>query len=134
MEGSEFANRIGWPFFETSAKLNVNVTEAMHELVRRTPRLRGKEYKVVIQGSGGVGKSSICNRFVIGHFVDEYDPTIEDSYRKQCVVKGIPKQKGKKKSAAASGSLSESTQTTSTYDSCCSVWSVVSVVLCDHAM
>lgn len=45
-EGSEFAGSIGWPFFETSAKMNVNVTEAMHELVRRTPRLRGKEYRV----------------------------------------------------------------------------------------
>ena len=103
-EGVAFANKIGWPFFETSAKMNINVTEAIHELVRRTPRLKGKEYRVVIQGAGGVGKSSICNRFVIGHFVEEYDPTIEDSYRKQVVVKGIPKPakgKGKKKSAAA---------------------------------
>lgn len=44
-EGLEFAQTIGCPFFETSAKMNINVQEAMHELVRQTPRLRGKEYK-----------------------------------------------------------------------------------------
>lgn len=57
-------------------------------------------------GSGGVGKSSITVRFVSNTFVDNYDPTIEDSYRKQFRVKGIPdamknaprkkKSKGKK--------------------------------------
>lgn len=98
-EGKAFADRIGWPFFETSAKLNINITEAIHELIRRTPRDRGKEYKVVIQGAGGVGKSAVCVQFVAGHFVDCYDPTIEDSYRKQMVVKGIPKKNNSKKKA-----------------------------------
>jgi tRNA U34 5-carboxymethylaminomethyl modifying GTPase MnmE/TrmE len=105
-EGAAYAKSIGAPFFETSAKLNLNVTEAMHELIRHTPRLRGKEYKVVIQGSGGVGKSSITNQYVCGHFIDDYDPTIEDSYRKQVVISGLSKPKtkkeGKKGGAAAS--------------------------------
>lgn len=96
-EGEAFAKQLGWPFFETSAKMNINISEAMHELIRRTPRLRGKEYKVVIQGAGGVGKSAICIQFTVGHFVECYDPTIEDSYRKQCVVKGIPTVKGNTK-------------------------------------
>jgi len=74
--------------------MNINVSEAMHELVRRTPRLNGKEYKVIIQGAGGVGKSAITIQFIQAHFADCYDPTIEDSYRKQCVVKGIPSSKG----------------------------------------
>lgn len=94
-EGAAFAASIGWPFFEVSAKLGINITEAVHELIRKTPRVRGKEYKLVIQGAGGVGKSSICIQFVSGHFVDNYDPTIEDSYRKQVVVKGIPSRSKK---------------------------------------
>lgn len=102
-EGAAFAEKVGWPFFETSAKMNINVSEAIQELVRQTPRNRGKEYKVVIQGAGGVGKSAICIQFVAGHFVDCYDPTIEDSYRKQLVVKGIPK-KGSKGGAKGTGS------------------------------
>ncbi len=51
--------------------------------------------QLVIQGAGGVGKSSICIRFTQQVFVNEYDPTIEDSYRKQVVIKGIPKTGGK---------------------------------------
>lgn len=52
-------------------------------------------------GSGGVGKSAICIRYIQNHFVDQYDPTIEDSYRKQVVIKGIPKQETGKASAKA---------------------------------
>lgn len=95
-EGAAYAQSIGAPFFEASAKLNQNVTESMNELVRHTPRLHGKEYKVVIQGAGGVGKSSICNQYVCGHFIEDYDPTIEDSYRKQVVIPGLAKPKSKK--------------------------------------
>eukprot|EP01129_Flabellula_baltica_P005043 TRINITY_DN17_c0_g2_i1.p1 TRINITY_DN17_c0_g2~~TRINITY_DN17_c0_g2_i1.p1 ORF type:complete len:199 (+),score=47.20 TRINITY_DN17_c0_g2_i1:39-599(+) len=44
------------------------------------------EYKLVIVGGGGVGKSALTIQLIQSHFVDEYDPTIEDSYRKQVVV------------------------------------------------
>ncbi|KAL0067822.1 RAS1 protein [Marasmius tenuissimus] len=50
----------------------------------RTQFLR--EYKLVVVGGGGVGKSALTIQFIQSHFVDEYDPTIEDSYRKQCVI------------------------------------------------
>ncbi|KAG0170315.1 Ras GTPase [Apophysomyces sp. BC1034] len=45
-----------------------------------------REYKIVIVGGGGVGKSALTIQFIQSQFVDEYDPTIEDSYRKQCVI------------------------------------------------
>jgi len=41
------------------------------------------EYKIVLLGSGGVGKSALTVQYVSEIFVDRYDPTIEDSYRKQ---------------------------------------------------
>ncbi|KAL6044537.1 hypothetical protein STEG23_035165 [Scotinomys teguina] len=46
------------------------------------------EYKLVMVGAGGVGKSALIIQLVQYHFVDEYDPTIEDSYRKQVVIDG----------------------------------------------
>jgi Ras-related protein Rap-1A/Ras-related protein Rap-1B len=44
--------------------------------------------KIVVLGSGGVGKSALTVQFVQGIFVEQYDPTIEDSYRKQVEVDG----------------------------------------------
>jgi len=49
-----------------------------------------KEYKMVVMGGGGVGKSALTIRLISGNFLDEYDPTIEDSYRKTVAIDGIP--------------------------------------------
>jgi len=46
------------------------------------------EYKIVVLGGGGVGKSALTIRLVTDNFLDEYDPTIEDSYRKQVEIDG----------------------------------------------
>ena len=42
-------------------------------------------------GTGGVGKSNITLRFTQDTFEEDYDPTLEDSYRKLITVKGQPK-------------------------------------------
>jgi len=46
----------------------------------------GKLMHVVMLGMGGVGKSALVIQFVQDKFIKVYDPTIEDSYRKQVVV------------------------------------------------
>jgi len=43
-------------------------------------------HKVVILGEGGVGKSALTIQFTQNHFVRDYDPTIENSYRKQITI------------------------------------------------
>lgn len=45
-----------------------------------------REFKVVVLGSGGVGKSALTVQFVSGCFIEKYDPTIEDFYRKEIEV------------------------------------------------
>ncbi|EFA80461.1 type A von Willebrand factor domain-containing protein [Heterostelium album PN500] len=87
-EGEALARRLKCLFIETSAKTRINIEDAFFEVVRITPRSR-MEYKVVVIGSGGVGKSAIIIQFIQGHFIEEYDPTIEDSYRKQCTIHGL---------------------------------------------
>jgi len=44
------------------------------------------EYKIVVMGAGGVEKSAVTVQFTQNTFVKKYDPTIEDSYRKQIDV------------------------------------------------
>jgi len=100
-EGEELAKKLNIPFLECSAKGRVNIEELFIELIRITPR-EGYLYKVVIVGDGGVGKSAIVIQFTQNHFVDQYDPTIENSYRKQIIVPGLirkeePKKKSQKK-------------------------------------
>jgi len=47
-----------------------------------------REHKLVVLGEGGVGKSALSIQFVRNHFVTEYNPTIEECYRKQVTIDG----------------------------------------------
>ena len=39
-----------------------------------------REYKAVMLGSGGVGKSALTVKFVTGQFAERYDPTVEGTF------------------------------------------------------
>merc|ERR1711916_179350 len=51
-----------------------------------THRTMVKEHTLVVVGSGGFGKSAITVQFMYNQFMTFYDPTIEESYRKQVVI------------------------------------------------
>uniref|UniRef100_A0A8D2DWT6 Ras-related protein R-Ras2 n=1 Tax=Sciurus vulgaris TaxID=55149 RepID=A0A8D2DWT6_SCIVU len=45
-----------------------------------------EKHRLLVVGGGGVGKSELTIQFIQSYFVTDYDPTIEDSYTKQCVI------------------------------------------------
>merc|ERR1712029_1090832 len=53
-----------------------------------------EELYLVILGDGGVGKSAITIQFCQKRFQDHYDPTIEDTYRKEITVQCEKKRQG----------------------------------------
>ncbi|XP_061413985.1 GTP-binding protein Rit2-like isoform X1 [Lethenteron reissneri] len=42
-----------------------------------------REYKIVMLGPGGVGKSAMTMQFISHRFPEDHDPTIEDAYKTQ---------------------------------------------------
>merc|ERR1712054_89681 len=94
-EGIMLANSYNVPFFETSAKERVNIEECVVSLARLVGR---RDPKFALFGNGGVGKSAITVQFTTNHFVENYDPTIEDSYRKMISIDGMPESLGTSKS------------------------------------
>ena len=45
-------------------------------------------HKVIMVGSGGVGKSALTLQFMYDEFVEDYEPTKADSYRKNIILGG----------------------------------------------
>ncbi|PRP75111.1 ras-related protein Rap-1b-like isoform 1 [Planoprotostelium fungivorum] len=60
---------------------HVSITNTTHKQMVR-------EYKFVVLGNGGVGKSALTVRYVQEFFLARYDPTIEDSYTKTTHIDG----------------------------------------------
>eukprot|EP01091_Cochliopodium_minus_P018350 TRINITY_DN741_c0_g1_i2.p1 TRINITY_DN741_c0_g1~~TRINITY_DN741_c0_g1_i2.p1 ORF type:complete len:121 (+),score=28.46 TRINITY_DN741_c0_g1_i2:115-477(+) len=48
------------------------------------------EATISVFGGGGVGKSCVIIRYLQGVFFDDYDPTVEDSFRKQVNIDDEP--------------------------------------------
>ncbi|TID31131.1 hypothetical protein CANINC_000283 [Pichia inconspicua] len=49
-----------------------------------------KEFRLLVVGPPVVGKSALTIRLTQSEFANEYDPTIEDSYRYYCTIDGTP--------------------------------------------
>ncbi|VEL30679.1 unnamed protein product [Protopolystoma xenopodis] len=45
-------------------------------------------FKIIMVGSGGVGKSALTLQFMYDEFVEDYEPTKADSYRKKTILDG----------------------------------------------
>ena len=109
-------------YIETSAKSNINIDELFRDMTKEmyaSKIARNKEFSsfsneqkcdkagsvdrkmaaekeelyLVILGDGGVGKSAITIQFCQKRFQDHYDPTIEDTYRKEITVQCGKKDK-----------------------------------------
>ena len=72
----------------TELKMELEAKQKREKIIGRM-KYPCNEMRVVLCGSKNVGKSNILLRFKCGEFLDEYDPTIEDGYRKQTVVDGM---------------------------------------------
>lgn len=49
----------------------------------KKPAVQPTLHKVIMVGSGGVGKSALTLQFMYDEFVEDYEPTKADSYRKK---------------------------------------------------
>lgn len=55
----------------------------------KKPTIQPTLHKVIMVGSGGVGKSALTLQFMYDEFVEDYEPTKADSYRKKVLMKFI---------------------------------------------
>ena len=68
-DGQALADKYGFSFIQSSAKTKVNIDTIFDELVSAIGY--GGALKIVMLGSGGVGKSAITTMFTQGIFVEK---------------------------------------------------------------
>ncbi|XP_039753523.1 ras-related protein Ral-a isoform X2 [Pararge aegeria] len=61
---------------------------AANKAMSKKPAAQPTLHKVIMVGSGGVGKSALTLQFMYDEFVEDYEPTKADSYRKKVVLDG----------------------------------------------
>ncbi|XP_043264623.1 ras-like protein A isoform X2 [Colletes latitarsis] len=62
--------------------------EGSYSNMSKKPGTTPAMHKVIMVGSGGVGKSALTLQFMYDEFVEDYEPTKADSYRKKVVLDG----------------------------------------------
>lgn len=55
---------------------------------QQQPQQQPLIHKVIMVGSGGVGKSALTLQYMYDEFVEDYEPTKADSYRKRVILDG----------------------------------------------
>ncbi|KAL9647513.1 hypothetical protein ABK040_006872 [Willaertia magna] len=74
--------------FNNYKTLYSRLNRYFHEHITSVNYDKSTPMKMTVVGDGGVGKSSITLKFVQNIFLDELDPTIEDSYKKTVIIDG----------------------------------------------
>ncbi|KAG8146888.1 hypothetical protein E2320_013980 [Naja naja] len=59
-------------------------------VVSGPPAGQPREYKLVMLGAGGVGKSAMTMQFISHRFPEDHDPTIEDAYKMRIRIDDEP--------------------------------------------
>ncbi|XP_070807300.1 GTP-binding protein Rit1 isoform X2 [Pituophis catenifer annectens] len=59
-------------------------------IVSGPPAGQPREYKLVMLGAGGVGKSAMTMQFISHRFPEDHDPTIEDAYKMRIRIDDEP--------------------------------------------
>ncbi|XP_066424942.1 GTP-binding protein Rit2 [Molothrus aeneus] len=79
----------GTAVFPSAASCKMELENAMIGS-SSTSSASSREYKVVMLGAGGVGKSAMTMQFISHRFPDYHDPTIEDAYKTQVRIDDEP--------------------------------------------
>ena len=61
----------------------IRTTKVRMPFNRLSSKKKIQTHRVIMAGSGGVGKSALTLQFMYDEFVEDYEPTKADNYRKK---------------------------------------------------